>query len=143
MNNIFWCLHINKTFDEILDVKGELIGISGNLNDGVNAVMYILINLKHLKNSGDDQGHYVNNIGFYKSILPEEIRQKYGILKGKANCGIKDCDCIALILSIKEVNDSTIELTKKKYDLLKNILAIPVKDWEKNRLKVQELLNSY
>ena len=143
VNNIFWCFHINKTFDDILDVKEELIGISGIQNDGVNTIMNILINLKNLKNSGDDQGHYVNNIGFDESILPEEIRQKYAILKGKTNCGIKDCDCIALILSIKEVNDSTIELTKKKYDLLKNILDIPVKDWEKNKLKVQELLNSY
>jgi uncharacterized coiled-coil protein SlyX len=143
VTNIFWSLHIKKNIDDVPEVKNDLIAISGSQNDGVNAIVNLLNNLKNLKKSGDDQGHYVNNIGFDETILPEEVRQKYEKLKGSANCGIKDCDCIALILSIKEVNDSTIEMTKKKYNFFKRLIEIPVKDWEKNKEEVKKLLNSY
>ena len=144
VNDLFWTLNEQKkTLDNINDVETKLKQLAGNSNDGVEMVVNLLKNLKTLKDSGDDGGHHINNIGFSEDILPEEIRNEYAKLKKNPNCGIKNCDCIALILSVKEINDSFPEMTKKKYDLLENLIKIPAKDWENNKKQIGKLLNSY
>ena len=144
VNDLFWTLNEQKkTLDNINDVETKLKQLAGNSNDGVEMVVNLLKNLKTLKDSGDDGGHHINNIGFSEDILPEEIRNEYAKLKKNPNCGIKDCDCIALLLSVKEINDSFPEMTKKKYDLLENLIKIPAKDWENNKNQIGKLLNSY
>ena len=144
VNDLFWTLNEQKkTLDNINDVETKLKQLAGNSNDGVEMVVNLLKNLKTLKDSGDDGGHHINNIGFSEDILPEEIRNEYAKLKKNPNCGIKNCDCIALLLSVKEINDSFPEMTKKKYDLLENLIKIPAKDWENNKNQIGKLLNSY
>ena len=144
VNDLFWTLNEQKkTLDNINDVEKKLKQLEGNSNDGVEMIVNLLKNLKTLKDSGDDGGHHINNIGFSEDILPEEIRNEYAKLKKNPNCGIKNCDCIALILSVKEINDSFPEMTKKKYDLLENLIKIPAKDWENNKKQIGKLLNSY
>ena len=144
VNDLFWTLNEQKKIlDNIDDVETKLKQLAGNSNDGVEMVVNLLKNLKTLKDSGDDGGHHINNIGFSEDILPEEIRNEYAKLKKNPNCGIKDCDCIALLLSVKEINDSFPEMTKKKYDLLENLIKIPAKDWENNKKQIGKLLNSY
>jgi len=143
VNDLFWTLHEKNSLDNIDAVEKKLKQLAGNSRDGVEMVVNLLKNLKTLKGSGDDGGHHINNIGFSEDLLPEEIRNEYAKLKKNPNCGIKDCDCIALLLSIKEINDSLPEMTKKKYDLLVNLIQIPAKDWEHNQIKIGELLKSY
>ena len=143
VNDLFWTLHEKNSLDNIDDVEKKLKQLAGNSRDGVEMVVNLLKNLKTLKGSGDDGGHHINNIGFSEDLLPEEIRNEYAKLKKNPNCGIKDCDCIALLLSIKEINDSLPEMTKKKYDLLENLIKIPAKDWENNKNQIGKLLNSY
>lgn len=144
VNDLFWTLNEQKkTLDNINDVETKLKQLAGNSNAGVEMIVNLLKNLKTLKDSGDDGGHHINNIGFSEDILPEEIRNEYAKLKKNPNCGIKNCDCIALILSVKEINDSFPEMTKKKYDLLENLIKIPAKDWENNKKQIGKLLNSY
>ena len=144
VNDLFWTLNEQKkTLDNINDVETKLKQLAGNSNDGVEMVVNLLKNLKTLKDSGDDGGHHINNIGFSEDILPQEIRNEYAKLKKNPNCGIKNCDCIALLLSVKEINDSFPEMTKKKYDLLENLIKIPAKDWENNKNQIGKLLNSY
>ena len=144
VNDLFWTLNEQKkTLDNINDVETKLKQLAGNSNAGVEMIANLLKNLKTLKDSGDDGGHHINNIGFSEDILPEEIRNEYAKLKKNPNCGIKNCDCIALILSVKEINDSFPEMTKKKYDLLENLIKIPAKDWENNKKQIGKLLNSY
>ena len=144
VNDLFWTLNEQKkTLDNINDVETKLKQLAGNSNAGVEMIVNLLKNLKTLKDSGDDGGHHINNIGFSEDILPEEIRNEYAKLKKNPNCGIKNCDCIALILSVKEINDSFPEMTKKKYDLLENLIKIPAKDWENNKNQIGKLLNSY
>ena len=144
VNYLFWTLNEQKTtLDNIDDVEKKLKQLAENSNAGVEMVVNLLKNLKTLKDSGDDGGHHINNIGFSEDILPEEIRNEYAKLKKNPNCGIKNCDCIALLLSVKEINDSFPEMTKKKYDLLENLIKIPAKDWENNKNQIGKLLNSY
>ena len=144
VNDLFWTLNEQKkTLDNINDVETKLKQLAGNSNAGVEMIVNLLKNLKTLKDSGDDGGHHINNIGFSEDILPEEIRNEYAKLKKNPNCGIKNCDCIALLLSVKEINDSFPEMTKKKYDLLENLIKIPAKDWENNKKQIGKLLNSY
>ena len=144
VNDLFWTLNEQKkTLDNINDVETKLKQLAGNSNDGVEMIVNLLKNLKTLKDSGDDGGHHINNIGFSEDILPEEIKNEYAKLKKNPNCGIKDCDCIALLLSVKKINDSFPEMTKKKYDLLENLIKIPAKDWENNKKQIGKLLNSY
>ena len=78
VNDLFWTLNEQKkTLDDIDDVEKKLKQLAGNSNAGVEMVMNLLKNLKTLKGSGDDGGHYINNIGFNENILPEEIRNEY------------------------------------------------------------------
>ena len=103
VNYLFWTLNEQKkTLDNINDVETKLKQLAGNSNDGVEMVVNLLKNLKTLKDSGDDGGHHINNIGFSEDILPEEIRNEYAKLKKNPNCGIKNCDCIALLFQLKK-----------------------------------------
>ena len=137
-------LHINKSKDDHTEKVGELlINIAGDKNKGIEEVLSILKKLKGSKDLGNDEGHHIKNIGFDVSLLPSDIKDKYEKIKTKSNCGIKDCDCVALLLCVKEINDSSEELTKKKYKLLLELADLSVKDWESNKNVVKNLLNSY
>lgn len=144
IKTLLWTLHINKSQGDHTEKVGELlINISGNKNKGIEEVLSILKKLKSSKDSGNNEGHHIKNIGFDESLLPSEIKDKYEKIKTKSNCGIEDCDCVALLLSVKEINDSSEELTKKKYKLFLALADLPVKDWEINKNVVKNLLNSY
>ena len=143
MRNLFWTMEGNKTLNDINYVEDKLKFFAGNTNEGAEMIVNLLENLKTLMGSGDDEDHHLSDIGFNEELLPEEIRKKYVKLKKKANCGIKDCDCIALLLSIKEINDSSPQVTQKRYDLLKNLIEMPEKDWEHKKVEIKNLLNSY
>ena len=143
MRNLFWTMEGNKTLNDINYVEDKLKFFAGNTNEGAEMIVNLLENLNTLMGSGDDEDHHLSDIGFNEELLPEEIRKKYVKLKKKANCGIKDCDCIALLLSIKEINDSSPQVTQKRYDLLKNLIEMPVKDWEHKKVEIKKLLNSY
>ena len=143
MRNLFWTMEGNKTLNDINYVEDKLKFFAENTNAGTEMIVNLLENLKTLMGSGDDEDHHLSDIGFNEELLPEEIRKKYVKLKKKANCGIKDCDCIALLLSIKEINDSSPQVTQKRYDLLKNLIEMPVKDWEHKKVEIKKLLNSY
>ena len=143
MRNLFWTMEGNKTLNDINYVEDKLKFFAGNTNEGAEMIVNLLENLKTLMGSGDDEDHHLSDIGFNEELLPEEIRKKYVKLNKEANCGIKDCDCIALLLSIKEINDSSPQVTQKRYDLLKNLIEMPVKDWEHKKVEIKKLLNSY
>ena len=144
VKTLLWTLHINKSKDDHTEKVGELlINIAGDKNKGIEEVLSILKKLKGSKDLGNDEGHHIKNIGFDVSLLPSDIKDKYEKIKTKSNCGIKDCDCVALLLCVKEINDSSEELTKKKYKLLLELADLSVKDWENNKNVVKNLLNSY
>ena len=106
------------------DVEAALKLITQNRNEGVEMVIKIMANMQILKGEGDDLGHYVKNKGFNEILLPEEVKEKYNKIKSKENCGIKNCDCIAVLLSIKEINDSQIEETKNTISLLNYLISL-------------------
>ena len=144
IRTLLWTLHINKSKgDHVKEVGDLLIEITGQKNKGIEEVLLMLKNLKNLKDSGNDDGHHIKNIGFDDSLLPPEIKIKYDKIKKNANCGIAKCDCVALLLCLKDINDSSEELTKKKYELFKELVELSVKDWENNKNNVKDLLNSY
>ena len=143
LGNLCWALHVKKTDNYVSDVEDALKNIDGKETNGGKMIIKLLNNLGNLKQSGNDEGHYFKNIGFDLNLLPDEIKEKYEKYKIKANCGIKSCDCIALLLSIREINDSPECFTKIKYDFLDRLLEIPVRDWDNNKFKVLDLLNSY
>ena len=144
VKTLLWTLHINKSKDDHTEKVGELlINIAGDKNKGIEEVLSILKKLKGSKDLGNDEGHHIKNIGFDVSLLPSDIKDKYDKIKTKSNCGIKDCDCVALLLCVKEINDSSEELTKKKYKLFLELADLSVKDWENNKNVVKNLLNSY
>ena len=140
--------NINERGGEILEIiKSEISrlteGKSENEKKGTKMIMKVLEKLFKLKGTGDDLGNIIKNIGFNENILPINIKENYLKYKSGPNCQVKNCDCIALILSIKEINDSNNETTKKKYNLFKNLFDIPWKDWDSNRKEVIQLLVSY
>lgn len=137
-------LHVQNMNNNVSDVEDALNSITRNKNEGVEMVINLMTNIFKWKNSGDDLSHYINNIGFKEILLPETIKEKYLKLKLKDNCGIENCDCIALLLSIKEINnDSQFEVTKKKYEFFDQLFDISWKDWNQNKKKVENLLDSY
>ena len=136
-------LHINNMNYIVSDVEDALKSITNNRNEGFKMVIKLMENIFKWKSSGDDLSHYINNKGFNEILLPEEIKEKYSKLKIKDNCGIKNCDCIALLLSIKEINNSQLEATKKKYEFFEKLFNISWKDWNQNKKNVEKLLDSY
>ena len=137
-------LHINNMNYNVSDFEGALKSITNNRNEGFKMVINLIENIFKWKNSDDDFKNYINNKRFKEILLPDEIKEKYDKLKLKENCGIKNCDCIALILSIKEINDdSKFEATKKKYEFFDKLFNISWKDWNQNKKNVEKLLDSY
>lgn len=142
---LLWTFQINKSKGvNAEEVKKSLKEITGfESNKGIEEVLSMLTKLKGSKDSGNDEGHHINNIGFDDSLLPIDIKIKYDKIKNNSNCCIKDCDCVALLLCQKEINDSSEEITKKKYNFFKGLVEVSAKDWEKNKIIVKNLLNSY
>ena len=106
-------------------------------------IIDLLTKIEEYKNSGNDKSHIIKNIGFNKMQLPGSIKEKYDIYYKNQNCGISSCDCIALLLSVQEINNSSIECTKNKYLLLENIINVSLKDWNNNKKIVASYLSSY
>ena len=144
VNSISSSLHINNMNYIVSDIEGALKSITNNRNEGFKMVINLMENIFKWKSSDDDFKNYINNKRFKEILLPDEIKEKYDKLKLKENCGIKNCDCIALILSIKEINDdSKFEATKKKYEFFDKLFNISWKDWNQNKKNVEKLLDSY
>ena len=97
-------LHINNMNYNVSDVEEALKSITNNKNEGFEMVINLMENIFKWKNSGDDFKKYINNKSFKEILLPDEIKKKYNKLKLKDNCGIKNCDCISLKLSIFNSN---------------------------------------
>ena len=106
-------------------------------------IIDLLKKIEEYKNSGNDKSHIIKNIGFNKMQLPGSIKEKYDIYYKNQNCGIRSCDCIALLLSVQEINNSSIECKKNKYLLLENIINVSLKDWNNNKKIVASYLSSY
>lgn len=109
---------------------------------GKKMILDTINKLKDLRLSGNDFGHEFKNIGLKEDLLPSEIKTNYSKYKKQENCTVYGYDCVALILSLKDVNNSDDEhVTKKKYEFFQSILNISIKDWENNKefLKKQVL----
>ena len=101
---------------------------------GKNMILDTINKLKDLRLSGNDFGHEFKNIGFKEDLLPSEIKTNYLKYKKTENCNVYGYDCVALILCLKDVNNSDDEdETKKKYEFFQSILNISIKDWENNK----------
>ena len=108
---------LDKMIDELKSILDEMVGAqSEKSSSGVKVILDILRNCKTTKLQGNNRGHYVNNIGFDEKILPQNISSLYKKYRQKASYLIKDCDGIALILSVNEINNASEddEKTKKK-----------------------------
>ena len=138
-----WSLNAGDEVNLVIRIKNAIQNIINIETEGGKMIIDLIDKIEKYKNLGNDKGHYFKNIGFTISQLPEEIKNKYECYKKKENCGITSCDCIALLLSVKELNDSSQETTKNKYNLLDNIINISAKDWENNKKKIAQYLISY
>ena len=138
---------LDKMIDELKNILDDMVGeqTSKNKNSGVKVILDILRNCKNTKLQRNNRGHYVNNIGFDEKILPEDIRVLYKKYKQKKNTLIKDCDSIALILSVNEINnDSEDEAkTNKKYKLFDGIFSINKKSIYERKKIIKSLIINY
>ena len=148
IKQIKWSFHIYQKGD-ILDLIKPILkritdGKSEEKKEGAKKIIDLLEKLGKMKLAGDDKGHTLRNEGFKVDILPEDIHQRYDLYKKtESKCSILGCDCIALILAIKEINNSTQAVTQKKYNLFENIFNVPLKNKEHNFEKITKLLLSY
>lgn len=109
--------NLNERLEEFTQDVGE------QEKQGKNMILDTINKLKEFK-----------NIGFKEDLLPSEIRTNYLKYKKKENCNVYGYDCIALILCLKDVNNSDDEdVTKKKYEFFQSILNISIKDWESDK----------
>ncbi len=138
-----WSLKAGDEENIVIRIKNAIQNIINKETEGGKMIIDLIDKIEKYKKLGNEKGHYFKNIGFTISQLPDEIKNKYEIYKKKENCGITSCDCIALLLSVKEINDSSHETTKNKYNLLDNIINISAKGWETNKKKIAQLLISY
>jgi len=133
--------------DELKIILDDMVGekTSDNNNSGVKVILDIIRNCKNTKLQGNNRGHYINNIGFDEKILPEDIRALYIKYKQKNNNLIKDCDSVALILSVNEINNASEdnEKTKKKYKLFNDIFSISKKSIDERKKKIKSLIINY
>ena len=143
-NSLCWSLQVVNEDESILkNVQNAIRKINEKETEGEKMIIDLLTKIEEYKNSGNDKSHIIKNIGFNKMQLPGSIKTNYDIYYKNQNCGISSCDCIALLLSVQEINNSSIECTKNKYLLLENIINIPAKDWENNKKIVASYLSSY
>ena len=140
-------LNIAKKGETIELIKSEINNLTEGKTDdekkGSKMIIELLEKLNSFKGVGDDLGHAINDIGFNEKLLPKNIKDKYFLFKRESNCQIENCDCLALILSVNDINDSNDEMTKKKYELIRSIINISWKDWENNKKNLINLLVSY
>jgi hypothetical protein len=109
--------NLNERLEEFTQDAGE------ERKQGKNMILDTINKLKEFK-----------NIGFKEDLLPSEIRTNYLKYKKKENCNVYGYDCVALILCLKDVNNSDDEdVTKKKYEFFQSILNISIKDWESKK----------
>jgi hypothetical protein len=109
--------NLNERLEEFTQDVGE------QEKQGKNMILDTINKLKEFK-----------NIGFKEDLLPSEIRTNYLKYKKKENCNVYGYDCVALILCLKDVNNSDDEdVTKKKYEYFQSILNISIKDWESKK----------
>ena len=143
-NSLCWSLQVVNEDESILkNVQNAIRKINEKETEGEKMIIDLLTKIEKYKNSGNDKSHIIKNIGFNKMQLPGSIKTNYDIYYKNQNCGISSCDCIALLLSVQEINNSSIECTKNKYLLLENIINISAKDWENNKKIVASYLSSY
>ena len=143
-NSLCWSLHVENKDESILEnVQNAIRKINEKETEGEKMIIDLLTKIEEYKNSGNDKSHIIKNIGFNKMQLPGSIKEKYDIYYKNQNCGISSCDCIALLLSVQEINNSSIECTKNKYLLLENIINVSLKDWNNNKKIVASYLSSY
>ena len=143
-NSLCWSLHVVNEDESILEnVQNAIRKIIEKETEGEKMIIDLLTKIEEYKNSGNDKSHIIKNIGFNKMQLPGSIKKNYEIYYKNQNCGISSCDCIALLLSVQEINNSSKECTKNKYLLLENIINISAKDWDKNKKIVASYLSSY
>ena len=143
-NSLCWSLQVVNEDESILkNVQNAIRKINEKETEGEKMIIDLLTKIEEYKNSGNDKSHIIKNIGFNKMQLPGSIKTNYDIYYKNQNCGISSCDCIALLLSVQEINNSSIECTKNKYLLLENIINIPAKDWNNNKKIVASYLSSY
>ena len=143
-NRLCWSLHVVNEDESILkNVQNAIRKINEKETEGEKMIIDLLTKIEEYKNSGNDKSHIIKNIGFNKMQLPGSIKKNYDIYYKNQNCGISSCDCIALLLSVQEINNSSIECTKNKYLLLENIINISAKDWDNNKKIVASYLSSY
>ena len=143
-NSLCWSLQVVNEDESILkNVQNAIRKINEKETEGEKMIIDLLTKIEEYKNSGNDKSHIIKNIGFNKMQLPGSIKTNYDIYYKNQNCGISSCDCIALLLSVQEINNSSIECTKNKYLLLENIINISAKDWDNNKKIVASYLSSY
>ena len=143
-NSLCWSLQVVNEDESILkNVQNAIRKINEKETEGEKMIIDLLTKIEEYKNSGNDKSHIIKNIGFNKMQLPGSIKKNYDIYYKNQNCGISSCDCIALLLSVQEINNSSIECTKNKYLLLENIINISAKDWDNNKKIVASYLSSY
>ena len=138
-----WIFRVKKGERFLNDLKFELKKLVGEDNEASKIIINLLSNAIGFKDSGNDYGHAVKNIGFNSMILPEEIKNKYNKYNTGSNQYIENCDCLALIVSVEKINDSSDNSTKKIYNLLKDILDVGAKDWNKNKEVIKSILLSF
>lgn len=138
-----WSLNAGDEENIVIRLKNAIQNIINIETEDGKMIKDLIDKIEKYNKLGNEKGHYFKNIGFTISQLPEEIKNKYLCYKKKENCEITSCDCIALLLSVKEINDSSQETTKNKYNLLDNIINISAKDWENKKKKIAQYLISY
>lgn len=142
LDQMTWTFPVEKN-NILPSMETTLINIVGHKNKAVEMILNIVANALNYKDQGNDLGHTVKNIGFNSLMLPDFIKNKYDDYQTEPNCSIANCDCIALLLSVKEINDCSPEVTKKNYKLFKDIIDLGTKDWEKRRKKMKSYLIDY
>lgn len=148
IKQIKWSFHIYGKGDILNLIQPILKSITDGKDEdkkeGAKMIINLLENLGKMKSAGNDKGHTIRNEGFNADILPKDIQQKYELYKkAESKCSLFGCDCIALLLSIDEINDSNQIITRKKYRLFEDIFSVPTRDKDNNFPKVESLLLSY
>ena len=77
--------------------------------------------------------------------MPENIRKLYKCYKKKQSYLIKDCDTIALILSVNEINGASEDIikTQKIYTLFDNIFQLDKRDSQKRINNIKSIILNY
>lgn len=92
---------IKPILERITDEKPE------DKKEGVKMIIDLL------EIAENDKGHTIRNEGFKVDILPEDVHQRYEMCKKtESKYSLLGCDCIVLILSIQEINDSSQAVTQ-------------------------------